>query len=124
MQQPERADNIGAGYQVEYSSMAFALFWLGEYGNILLMCAMTSVLFFGGWPAPFAALDFIPGPLWMILKIVFFFFVFAWVKASVPRYRHRNRPGGRLLELVFHSVFPDVRDLFHQRVSGNQPPAV
>ena len=68
--------------------MAFALFWLGEYCNILLMCAMTSVLFFGGWQAAFAALDFIPGPLWMILKIVFFFFIFAWVKASVPRYRY------------------------------------
>ncbi len=85
---PEAEAELVAGYQVEYSSMAFALFWLGEYGNILLMCAMTSVLFFGGWQAPFAALDFIPGPLWMILKIVFFFFIFAWVKASVPRYRY------------------------------------
>lgn len=85
---PEAEAELVAGYQVEYSSMAFALFWLGEYGNILLMCAITSVLFFGGWQAPFAALDFIPGPLWMIFKIVFFFFIFAWVKASVPRYRY------------------------------------
>ncbi|MEE8258809.1 MAG: NADH-quinone oxidoreductase subunit NuoH [Sphingomonadales bacterium] len=85
---PEAEAELVAGYQVEYSSMAFALFWLGEYGNILLMCAMTSVLFFGGWQAPFPALDFIPGPLWMIFKIVFFFFIFAWVKASVPRYRY------------------------------------
>ena len=85
---PEAEAELVAGYQVEYSSMAFALFWLGEYGNILLMCALNSILFFGGWNPPFAALDFIPGPLWMILKIVMFFFLFAWVKASVPRYRY------------------------------------
>ncbi len=85
---PEAESELVAGYQVEYSSMAFALFWLGEYGNILLMCAMTSVLFFGGWQAPLPVLDFIPGPLWMIAKIAFFFFIFAWVKASVPRYRY------------------------------------
>ncbi|WP_281301129.1 MULTISPECIES: NADH-quinone oxidoreductase subunit NuoH [unclassified Iodidimonas] len=85
---PEAEAELVAGYQVEYSSMAFALFWLGEYGNILLMCALTSVLFFGGWYAPIPALDFIPGPLWMIGKICFFFFIFAWVKATVPRYRY------------------------------------
>ncbi|GEQ96691.1 NADH-quinone oxidoreductase subunit H [Iodidimonas gelatinilytica] len=85
---PEAEAELVAGYQVEYSSMAFALFWLGEYGNILLMCALTSVLFFGGWYAPIPALDFIPGPLWMIAKICFFFFIFAWVKATVPRYRY------------------------------------
>ncbi|GER03088.1 NADH-quinone oxidoreductase subunit H [Iodidimonas nitroreducens] len=85
---PEAEAELVAGYQVEYSSMAFALFWLGEYGNILLMCALTSVLFFGGWYAPISALDFIPGPLWMIGKICFFFFIFAWVKATVPRYRY------------------------------------
>lgn len=85
---PEAEAELVAGYQVEYSSMAFALFWLGEYGNILLMCALSSVLFFGGWYAPIPALDFIPGPLWMIAKICFFFFIFAWVKATVPRYRY------------------------------------
>jgi NADH-quinone oxidoreductase subunit H len=85
---PEAEAELVAGYQVEYSSMAFGLFWLGEYGNVLLMCALTSVLFFGGWQAPFAALDFIPGVIWMILKILFFFFIFAWVKATVPRYRY------------------------------------
>ncbi len=85
---PEAEAELVAGYQVEYSSMAFGLFWLGEYGNILLMCALTSVIFFGGWQAPFAALDFIPGPIWMVLKILFFFFIFAWVKATVPRYRY------------------------------------
>ncbi|GAB4574264.1 MAG: NADH-quinone oxidoreductase subunit NuoH [Rhodothalassiaceae bacterium] len=85
---PEAEAELVAGYQVEYSSMAFALFWLGEYGNILLMCALTSILFFGGWYAPIPALDFIPGPVWLIAKICFFFFVFAWVKATVPRYRY------------------------------------
>jgi len=85
---PEAEAELVAGYQTEYSSMAFALFWLGEYGNILFMCAMTSILFFGGWHAPFAALDFIPGPLWLIIKIMVFFFVFAWVKAALPRYRY------------------------------------
>ncbi len=85
---PEAEAELVAGYQVEYSSMAFALFWLGEYANILLMCAMTAILFFGGWYPPIDALAFIPGPIWLILKICFFFFVFAWVKATVPRYRY------------------------------------
>lgn len=85
---PEAEAELVAGYQVEYSSMAFGLFWLGEYSNILLMCALTSVIFFGGWQAPLPVLDFIPGPIWMILKILFFFFIFAWVKATVPRYRY------------------------------------
>lgn len=85
---PEAEAELVAGYQVEYSSMAFALFFLGEYANILLMSAMMAVLFFGGWAAPFEALSFIPGPLWMIIKIVMLFFVVAWVKASVPRYRY------------------------------------
>ncbi len=85
---PEAEAELVAGYQVEYSSMTFAMFWLGEYANILLMCAMLSILFFGGWLPPFAFLDFIPGPIWLILKIAFFFFIFSWVKAAVPRYRY------------------------------------
>lgn len=85
---PEAEAELVAGYQVEYSSMAFALFFLGEYANILLMCALMSILFLGGWHAPFAFLDFIPGWAWMFIKIAFFFFVFAWVKATVPRYRY------------------------------------
>jgi len=85
---PEAEEELVAGYQVEYSSMAFALFWLGEYGNILLMCALTAILFLGGWHAPIEALDFIPGPLWLFAKIATFYFVFAWVKATVPRYRY------------------------------------
>lgn len=85
---PEAEAELVAGYQVEYSSTTFALFWLGEYANILLMCALMSVLFLGGWYAPHPALDVIPGVIWLFLKICFFFFIFAWVKASVPRYRY------------------------------------
>jgi NADH-quinone oxidoreductase subunit H len=68
----------------------YAMFWLGEYANILLMCAMGSILFLGGWLSPFDILLFnaVPGPLWMILKILFLFFLFALVKAIVPRYRY------------------------------------
>jgi NADH-quinone oxidoreductase subunit H len=87
---PEAEAELVAGYQVEYSSMAFALFFLGEYANILMMCAMTSILFFGGWLPiiNWGPLYHIPGIIWMLLKISFFFFIFAWVKATVPRYRY------------------------------------
>jgi NADH-quinone oxidoreductase subunit H len=87
---PEAESELVAGYQVEYSSMSFALFQLGEYANILLMCAMTSILFLGGWlpPLDWAPLYVIPGWLWFIGKILFVFFLFAWVKATVPRYRY------------------------------------
>lgn len=87
---PEAEAEIVAGYQVEYSSMAFALFFLGEYANIILMCAMISILFLGGWlpPVDWAPLYLIPGWVWFFGKIFFMFFVFAWVKATVPRYRY------------------------------------
>ncbi|MEX6723588.1 NADH-quinone oxidoreductase subunit NuoH [Parapedomonas caeni] len=87
---PEAEAELVAGYQVEYSSMAFALFFLGEYANIIMMCAMTSILFFGGWlpPVDWAPLYAVPGFIWLFAKICFFFFVFAWVKATVPRYRY------------------------------------
>ena len=87
---PEAEAELVAGYQVEYSSMAFALFFLGEYANILLMCALTSVLFLGGWlpPLDLPFLYLVPGFIWMVGKICFMFFVFAWVKATVPRYRY------------------------------------
>lgn len=89
---PEAEAELVAGYQVEYSSMAFALFFLGEYANILLMSALTAVLFLGGW-LPFLNIDLIPwfdipGWIWLFAKIAIFFFVFAWVKATVPRYRY------------------------------------
>lgn len=85
---PEAEAELVAGYQVEYSSMAFALFFLSEYANILLMSAMMAILFMGGWYAPLPVLDFIPGPVWLFLKICFGFFLFAMVKAFVPRYRY------------------------------------
>jgi NADH-quinone oxidoreductase subunit H len=87
---PEAEAELVAGYQTEYSGMAFALFWLGEYANILLMCAMTAVLFLGGWlpPVNWEPLYAVPGFVWFFAKIAFMFFVFAWVKATVPRYRY------------------------------------
>ncbi len=87
---PEAEAEIVAGYQVEYSSMAFALFFLGEYANIILMCAMVSILFLGGWlpPLDWAPLYIIPGWIWFFGKIFVMFFLFAWVKATVPRYRY------------------------------------
>ena len=84
---PEAEAELVAGYNVEYSSMAFALFFLGEYANMLLMGAMTSILFLGGWMAPFG-LTFIPGIVWFILKICLVMFVFLWVRATFPRYRY------------------------------------
>jgi NADH-quinone oxidoreductase subunit H len=86
----EAESELVAGYQTEYSSMSFALFWLGEYGNVLLMCGMNAVLFWGGWlpPIDWAPLYVIPGIVWFFAKILFFFFVFSWVKATVPRFRY------------------------------------
>ena len=86
----EAESELVAGYQTEYSSMSFALFWLGEYGNALLMCGMTAVLFWGGWlpPVDWAPLYYVPGIVWFFAKIFFFFFVFSWVKATVPRFRY------------------------------------
>ena len=87
---PEAEAELVAGYQTEYSGMMYAMFWLGEYANILLMCAMGSILFLGGWLSPIDLFPFniIPGSLWMIFKILFLFILFALVKAIVPRYRY------------------------------------
>jgi NADH-quinone oxidoreductase subunit H len=86
----EAESELVAGYQTEYSSMSFALYWLGEYANVLLMCALNATLFFGGWlpPVEWAPLYWIPGWLWLFAKIFFFFIIFSWVKATVPRYRY------------------------------------
>jgi NADH-quinone oxidoreductase subunit H len=86
----EAESEIVAGYQTEYSSMSFALFWLGEYGNVLLMCALNATLFWGGWlpPLDIPFLYILPGWIWLFGKILFGFFVFSWVKATVPRYRY------------------------------------
>ena len=86
----EAESELVAGYQTEYSSMAFALFWLGEYANVILMCALNATLFWGGWlpPIDWAPLYAVPGIIWLFAKILFFFFLFSWVKATVPRYRY------------------------------------
>jgi len=87
---PEGESEIVAGFFVEYSSMSFALFFLGEYANMILMSGMTTILFLGGWlaPFPFAPFTWIPGPIWFVTKICFCLFVFLWVRATFPRYRY------------------------------------
>jgi NADH-quinone oxidoreductase subunit H len=87
---PEAEAELVAGYQTEYSGMMYAMFWLGEYANILLMCALGSILFLGGWLSPIDLypFNFIPGAVWLILKILLLFILFALVKAIVPRYRY------------------------------------
>ena len=86
----EAESELVAGYQTEYSSMAFALYWLGEYANVLLMCALNATLFWGGYlpPLDIPVLYMVPGVVWLLAKILFFFFIFSWVKATVPRYRY------------------------------------
>ncbi|MBS0235703.1 MAG: NADH-quinone oxidoreductase subunit NuoH [Proteobacteria bacterium] len=87
---PEAEAELVAGYNVEYSSIGFALFFLGEYANMILMSAMTVILFMGGWLPPFniSWLAFVPGFIWFVLKICFCLFVFIWVRAALPRYRY------------------------------------
>ena len=87
---PEAEAELVAGYQTEYSGMMYAMFWLGEYANILLMCSMGSILFLGGWLSPVDIYPFtlIPAPLWFIFKILLLFILFSLVKAIVPRYRY------------------------------------
>ena len=87
---PEAEAELVAGYQTEYSGMMYAMFWLGEYANILLMCALGSILFLGGWVSPIDLYPFnlIPGAIWLIFKILLLFILFALVKAIVPRYRY------------------------------------
>ena len=87
---PEAEAELVAGYQTEYSGMMYAMFWLGEYANILLMCAMGAILFLGGWMSPLEVYPFtlVPGAIWLILKILLLFILFALVKAIVPRYRY------------------------------------
>ena len=87
---PEAEAELVAGYNVEYSSMPFALFFLGEYANMILMSAIASILFLGGWLPPFglAFLKVVPGFIWLFIKILFCLFVFIWVRASLPRYRY------------------------------------
>ncbi|MEE9290834.1 MAG: NADH-quinone oxidoreductase subunit NuoH, partial [Alphaproteobacteria bacterium] len=87
---PEAEAELVSGYNVEYSSMTFALFFLGEYANMILMSALTTILFLGGWLAPFgfAPFTWVPGPIWFAAKISFVLFLFLWVRATFPRYRY------------------------------------
>ncbi len=87
---PEGESEIVAGFFVEYSAMSFALFFLGEYANMILMSAMTTILFLGGWlaPAPFVPFTWIPGPIWFVVKVAACLFVFLWVRATLPRFRY------------------------------------
>ena len=87
---PEAEAELVAGYQTEYSGMMYAMFWLGEYANILLMCAIGSILFLGGWLSPVDIYPFnvLPSPVWLIIKIILLFILFALLKAIVPRYRY------------------------------------
>jgi NADH-quinone oxidoreductase subunit H len=110
----EAESELVAGHQTEYSSMSFALFWLGEYANVLLMCALNAILFWGGWlpPVDWAPLYLIPGIIWLFAKMLFFFFVFSWVKATVPRYRY-----DQLMRLGW-KIFLPMSLLFVFLVSG------
>lgn len=87
---PEGESELSGGFMVEYSAMTFALFFLGEYANMILMSAMTVVLFLGGWLAPFGieALEFVPGVIWFSLKTAAVLFFFIWARATFPRYRY------------------------------------
>ncbi|MBL24662.1 MAG: NADH-quinone oxidoreductase subunit NuoH [Rhodospirillaceae bacterium] len=87
---PEAEAELVSGYNVEYSSMTFAMFFLGEYANMILMSGMTAVLFLGGWLPPFEVAPFtwVPGPIWFVLKIMAVLFCFLWVRATFPRYRY------------------------------------
>ena len=100
---PEAEAELVAGYQTEYSGMMYAMFWLGEYANILLMCAMGSILFLGGWLSPIELYPFnlIPGAIWLIIKILLLFILFALVKAIVPRYRY-----DQLMRLGWKVILP------------------
>ena len=85
---PEAEAELVAGYFVEYSSFPFAMFFLGEYANMILMAGMTTILFLGGWQAPVPALDVVPGIIWFAAKVAFVLFFFLWVRATFPRYRY------------------------------------
>jgi len=110
----EAESELVAGHQTEYSSMSFALFWLGEYANVILMCALVSSLFLGGYlpPLNIAILYAVPGILWLLLKMCLIFFCFGWVKATVPRYRY-----DQLMRLGW-KIFLPLSLLFVVLVSG------
>jgi NADH-quinone oxidoreductase subunit H len=110
----EAESELVAGFQTEYSSMSFALFWLGEYANILLMCMLCAILFVGGWlpPVEWAPLYAVPGIIWLLGKTLFFFFLFSWIWATVPRFRY-----DQLMRLGW-KVFLPMSLLFVAVISG------
>jgi NADH-quinone oxidoreductase subunit H len=110
----EAESELVAGHQTEYSSMSFALFWLGEYANVILMCALNAILFWGGFlpPIDWAPLYWVPGIVWLLAKMCLFFFIFGWVKATVPRYRY-----DQLMRLGW-KVFLPLSLLFVFLISG------
>jgi NADH-quinone oxidoreductase subunit H len=110
----EAESELVAGFQTEYSSMSFALFWLGEYGNVILMCALNAILFWGGYlpPIDWAPLYAIPGIIWLFVKMLLFFFIFGWVRATVPRYRY-----DQLMRLGW-KIFLPMSILFVVLISG------
>ena len=110
----EAESELVAGYQTEYSSMSFALFWLGEYANILLMCSLNTLLFWGGWlpPLDIPVLYMVPGIVWFLIKTFMFFFMFSWIWATVPRYRY-----DQLMRLGW-KVFLPMSLLFVAATSG------
>ena len=110
----EAESELVAGYQTEYSSMSFALFWLGEYANILLMCSLNTLLFWGGWlpPLDIPVLYMVPGIIWFLVKTFVFFFMFSWIWATVPRYRY-----DQLMRLGW-KVFLPMSLLFVAATSG------
>lgn len=120
---PEGESELVAGYFVEYSSMSFALFFLGEYANMILMSSMTVILFLGGWlpPLDIWPLNMLPGPLWFILKIMLVLFVFLWVRATTPRYRYDQlmRLGWKIF-LPFSLIYV-VLTAGYLLASGNLP---
>jgi NADH-quinone oxidoreductase subunit H len=123
---PEGESEIVAGFFVEYSSMSFALFFLGEYANMILMSALTTILFLGGWLPPFdvAPFTWLPGPIWFILKICFVLFGFLWVRATFPRYRYDQlmRLGWKVflpLSLFWVVLTAGVMTMIHAGVFGH-----
>jgi NADH-quinone oxidoreductase subunit H len=98
---PEAESELVSGYNVEYSAMGFALFSLAEYSNILMMCSLNSLLFFGGWLPPFEILSFIPGSFWFGLKITIFALLFIYIRAALPRYRY-----DQLMSLGWKTLLP------------------
>lgn len=118
---PEAEAELVSGYNVEYSSMTFALFFLGEYGNMILMSAIGSILFLGGWLPPFdiAPFSWVPGIIWFALKMSFLLFIFLWVRATFPRYRYDQlmRLGWKVFlpfSLLWVVITASVHVIFHQ----------